>query len=947
MTTKPPPKTVKATTPTSGYEEKLLQDPLKGKGTISSRFGPRKAPTPGASEYHKGIDIKAATGTPVYASASGTVTEAGRAGALGLSIRIRHDGNTESRYSHLSEILVSDGAKVARGQIIGKVGSTGRTTGPHLHYEVFENGKQVNPSGNNVSVDLNDRSGDERAAEDNAKATGKKKTLNPEYVGKVNDLIYDQDEIIRQLLTGEHFQDNKANDFYNLTYNWKLFVTADTEVATKEAVNAQSTFDGFYEELAKYEQIIIAESGVTGFNIDSVTMEATVGTDFQTASNAFTNIEMTITEPNGAVFLDALRNSCLELGVQNYQKHFYYLELTFKGYNEDGSVQLSPFDDMPNGGRWLWTVIITDIQVGMSAGGGTYTLKLTPMSDSLLVNRYNTVPSTREISGSTVGEYMDALVEMLNSYYLRMKVGKDIITYDVEFHDVKDVMSAEEVRNMTIVPVEPEKNEERSLTFKEGSGGKTATVGRGYTISDVLDYLMMSCETAQKLAIDLVDKTIDQQKESTTGHRQSILWRVEPEVHHNGYDPLFNEYCKQITIHVYGFRNHAVVVSSVDEKQKSEEVQKAILADLAYRDFLPKKYEYLFTGNNSEVIDIDLNFNLNWSAELPRLTGATQEQAATHAKAQDEATLASQKPSFERKEPQFSIVPPDLYKGATASSEIAETIPPTDRTLIGPYAQQIAADREAAEERVRELERQAERGEDVAAELQKAREELAFRQKVFVENVQVAVDERARRRAEQPFVAPSRHYEREYGEELTSQKKDFESEVKYRKSFPITLRPLDPENTSGFTGQWHSGKSVYGSVLNQAYGPMATQFFQIEMTVRGDPFWIGAGSFEKLVLQKSAAFDGDIPNYSEGCNTFLFKMLYPLGQDDDGNILLNTNETVTGIYQINRITHKFENGKFTQVLKAIRVPLIDLYRSLYKKLYPTHVTSTAEEKKPE
>jgi len=158
--------------------------------------------------------------------------------------------------------------------------------------------------------------------------------------------------------------------------------------------------------------------------------------------------------------------------------------------------------------------------------------------------------------------------------------------------------------------------------------------------------------------------------------------------------------------------------------------------------------------------------------------------------------------------------------------------------------------------------------------------------------------------------------------------------------FPVTVDTFDPENVTGMTGQPHAGKSIYGAVLSQAYGPLTDKFMSIELTIRGDPFWIGAGSFEQIILRKSETFTNKMPNFQQGVNAFLFKMLYPLGQDDNGDLVLKTNETVTGVYQVNSITHRFDNGQFTQVLKATRIAIIDVYKSLYKNLYPNERTTT-------
>ncbi|TPG11994.1 M23 family metallopeptidase [Sphingomonas oligophenolica] len=112
---------------------------------FTSNFGIRSDPFRGTAAMHAGVDIPGPVGTPVYATADGVVDRAERAGGYGNLVEIDHGKGIQTRYGHLSRILVSDGTRVHRGQLIALMGSTGRSTGPHLHYEVRIDGHAVNP----------------------------------------------------------------------------------------------------------------------------------------------------------------------------------------------------------------------------------------------------------------------------------------------------------------------------------------------------------------------------------------------------------------------------------------------------------------------------------------------------------------------------------------------------------------------------------------------------------------------------------------------------------------------------------------------------------------------------------------------------------------------------------------------------------------------------------
>jgi murein DD-endopeptidase MepM/ murein hydrolase activator NlpD len=123
----------------------LMKTPING-ARLSSSFGMRKHPILGYNKMHRGTDFAAASGTPIMASGSGTVTRARWCGGGGNCVKIKHNSTYETIYAHMKSFAkgIKEGRKVRQGQIIGYVGSTGMSTGPHLHYEVVVNGKKVN-----------------------------------------------------------------------------------------------------------------------------------------------------------------------------------------------------------------------------------------------------------------------------------------------------------------------------------------------------------------------------------------------------------------------------------------------------------------------------------------------------------------------------------------------------------------------------------------------------------------------------------------------------------------------------------------------------------------------------------------------------------------------------------------------------------------------------------
>ena len=133
-------------------EKAIMKRPLKGRSRLSSPYGRRRHPILMYEIFHHGVDLAAPKNTPIMAAADGVITLLGRKGGYGKYIRIRHSDGFETAYGHMNGYRqdLKVGSKFKRGEVIGYVGSTGRSTGPHLHFEVLKNNKTVPPFGKNV-----------------------------------------------------------------------------------------------------------------------------------------------------------------------------------------------------------------------------------------------------------------------------------------------------------------------------------------------------------------------------------------------------------------------------------------------------------------------------------------------------------------------------------------------------------------------------------------------------------------------------------------------------------------------------------------------------------------------------------------------------------------------------------------------------------------------------
>ncbi len=137
----------------SGETISLLRNPTKF-GVLTSTFGVREHPITGMVKPHRGIDFGAADGTPILAASDGILSFRGTQGGYGNLVKIRHSSDIETAYAHLSGFApnIGPGSYVSKGQLIGYVGSTGRSTGPHLHYEIYFNDERIDPLGSDLAT---------------------------------------------------------------------------------------------------------------------------------------------------------------------------------------------------------------------------------------------------------------------------------------------------------------------------------------------------------------------------------------------------------------------------------------------------------------------------------------------------------------------------------------------------------------------------------------------------------------------------------------------------------------------------------------------------------------------------------------------------------------------------------------------------------------------------
>lgn len=783
---------------------------------------------------------------------------------------------------------------------------------------------------------------------------------------------WDEEAVINQLLAGDYFKPNLSNDYDNIAYHWRLFAMPDIEYLY-DGDGQITTVPELFSRIDSYKQVTIAETGVTGFNIGDVTLESVIDDN-----TVVTNINLKIEEPNGVQFLDALKAACTEAGVINYLDFFYYLELTFKGYDRDGNVELTPFSDLPNGGRWLWTVIIKDIDINLGTGGGQYRLQMLNKDASAMKSDYGIVIDTIQARGDTVGEMLEDLSSSLNKAWDERLAKTGVIQHKFKIHGIPGVdhkmeyvdvdgdrVNTEQaaqanaaiaalnggvpytaIERIKILPERGDWNNIRSRgsdfaivdpknaenVVQDGSSRPsttkvTANIPRGSSISSIVTSLFSCAETAQYMARDAFGHplSIDESDRfvNDKGFRECVTWKVIPEVRYIRqdnkpvYDFLSNRYGRYVVWHIYPHIDQEPILSqtqidSAYDAVAGERFQKGSVAALAVRGLLSKRYDYLFTGVNSEVLNLDLNFNMAWQVMLPRLVSYYSDQPVTHASYNKDTASAAR------------------GLGALTRYDIADQVADEENAEF----QRIRADfnRMTGEERAANPEMRRDIDE------RRSRVEQAWRERQQAAGA--LEDARREREAEMlerfgDIRAPDQNYSREYIEDVlqaTKRGDQTSSSASTALLIPFTFGAGDEAKQEvgyGSTGQYHPGRSLYGTILNQSSDPIVPKFTTINMTIRGDPYWIGEGSYETAIAHAGDWRSPDLHDNRIGPNHMIVRFKYPVDVDEGGGVVLQDNETVTGVYKITQVVNKFSGGNFTQEISGNRMPLINLYGSLF------------------
>lgn len=644
------------------------------------------------------------------------------------------------------------------------------------------------------------------------------------------------------------FIDNPLGNFAQVAYHLTLYAVGEN------SITSTSNDDG---------KIIIAESGVTGYNIRDLIIDGVIAPNEKSRGTVSTKMTFTITEPSGTSFLDSMYDAVIAVGGSNWQKSIYRLDLRFKAYDENGTIipWLDGGHGLPKDGIWTWKLIIGDIETNLDASGATYKVSARPIEEGV---PWKSPVST--IKAATIGEFFKALEAHMNGTDQQKTQTSPLDEPSVKYtFDVQKLATGEDPNNWSILG--KWENPYFHPMFHKGFTTEDKDKGvfnldRGQAIPDIVDAVFAVSEEAQARVKNSQSPLYDPNDHGDGRYRDALVFRVYAENKITGYDYVNQHLKMDVIYHIkpYQAQNNWLLSN---ETTKSGNGQLAINTVNNYGG-LKKRYEYLYTGLNTEVINLDLKFNFQFSASMPRGNGDNYYS--------DNVVVHARMPSDPKAENDKKKQKQDGEK-ASADRDNRESWQTIKNALETPFL---------SLEETNALMTQL---KDSTTAFQKENEAKAKA------NAQYYKDRNIR-----------------YAEDITERQPN-PAIVSTGQSSGEGARQA---NSLGHTGQRHRAKSVYGALLDQIYAPTK----ELTLKIKGDPYWLGD---DQTTMVTKGSGDG-LVDWTKGDVGFLLYFRYPKGVDQYGKPMIwEDSQVFNAVYLPTFVQHTFSGGAFTTTLRARRL----------------------------
>lgn len=794
------------------------------------------------------------------------------------------------------------------------------------------------------------------------------------------------DTILSGILAGKGVE-NVLDRYQQVVYHFRLFCVNFADLYS--TVGSPPTSAAFFNAIipnpnssetnsnSKVKTVIVAESGSTIYNITDVEFTSMIGPNLDTRNVNIGTFSMTIVEPLGGSFLTALKAAADECGNANFKNCFYYLELSFKAYNYDGSVVTNIFPstlsvngstiplEMQQGDRWIWEVQITNIDINIDAGGGKYVLQMVNSGDIAIDDDIHTIPDTISVAGATVGEYFENLGKALsNSWFIRNG------NYDVKYGDVANKIPAFNFLPVQFGPNAPPyvgvKNgqnpatfdiidktvdpntlpQQTKLTTDIDNGVVQGVLQSGLTIEQLIDSVLASTKQGQILGLGGKNPLTNPPASGSTTSTQCFIFRVIPTVIYNKqYNAWSGRYQMTVTYNVIPYFTQYPILTPI---QVFNDTSASAIQNAVQRGLLQKHYDYIYTSTNTEIINLDISFNNMWNVQLPRFYGLTPDSLSVQVNKK-----IGQKPNV-AKQNLTTYANNTLNKKATLIQELT-----TINNAIGALNSVDEDSNTLTNDGIKS--QLSDSSSSLSNDVSNANKAIGNLASYGISNISVSTDSASAfksslQKAQLALANTSNTLQTQFlssgTPETNTPNYQFAEDLITNSagstgtfSFPISFIQgyKDAYDQSGITigNDNNSDKTLLGSVLNQMYNYSGNPLMSIDLTIRGDPFWLGETNLSKSVYLRGTGKPTPASSYQsphmfgEQNMVLAFKIPYQESSETYQPVLLN-DMIYTGVYTITQVSNSFINGQFSQTLTGLRQPLISV---LNAQGYTTNITS--------
>ena len=707
------------------------------------------------------------------------------------------------------------------------------------------------------------------------------------------------------------FKPNILDNYDVYTYHWKLFIVPLSASSTGNVLDTKI-------------QTIIAESGVSDLTIDNVEITGITTLSTETGSGTSTTVKFQIVEPSGSGLIDKIFYESISLGVGNWMVSPYYLQLEFRG--RDPATEDTVVNGSPNGLgalRWVWPIKLTNSKINVTHVGTRYEFEAVMYDESAQSNSYFSIQHNVTLKKLT--KFGDAMVDLEN------KLNADAYEKLIDNYSIADtykIVVDPILAAYNLVNADANKNTARNSDFVDFSK-KAATFNTGTSIDKIIDTLLGTTSLGQMGVQNADTPTAQPNAPQQQKDHMKKLWRVITETKPIAFDPLRQDNAVAITIFVVQYDLGVLEADAAQTGQTpaTEPAAKDRLKEYITKKILQKKYNYIFTGLNDQIISLDLNMNYSFAAATARFGGIYIDSAAGITKGasmQDNAEAEKKASEITRKTLQF-------INDAAPGTDVNATIAAANKSIAATKISQAKQD-------------------NIANLLNRAnpanREALAQSQATTLAQSAANAKSLANSNNGLTFISDVNTNAIVTAGMVASASATTTSLAK-GKLRPVPTRDAVQEgNFKGIDPAANAGRARTSTMFATALQSNLDGSMQsLKLMVKGDPFWLFPRSVStdatSLIYKsnmapadairdiKAAQRNRDTEesvNIIGTDNFFIIRFRTPrIYNDTSGSIDPYTEvESFSGVYKLVRVISKFAGGKFTQELEGILDPLIDL-----------------------